>query len=255
LLSTTSYYAELVNEELERRNEELTILNSDLVNLLASINIPVIMLDRNLKIRRYTPHTEKIWNLIASDIGRPVSDINQKIKIPELKEKIARVIETLETEEIETRDHAGNWYSVKIRPYKSIDNKIDGVVVSMLKSSMIQDGIDFIFKSFSETLFNTVNEPLVVLKKDQTIIRASKSFLEKFGSTELTGRKLTDIAEGKWNIPEVKRLLSSLYSGKKTILDSMIKLGQDELLLNAGLIRLHDEQDELVLLAVRELLK
>jgi two-component system, chemotaxis family, CheB/CheR fusion protein len=112
-----------VNEELQNRNQELTLLNSDLNNLLSSVNIPIIMLGGDLRIRRFTPTTEKLLNVIPSDLGRPITDVTSNLKLPQLRPLITRVIDTLEIQEIEVEDKNGKWYSVCIRPYRTIDNK------------------------------------------------------------------------------------------------------------------------------------
>ena len=118
-----------VNEELQTRNEELSRVNSDLNNLLSSVNIPIIILGSDLRIRRFTPTTEKVMNLIATDVGRPITDIKTNIRVPELKQWVSRVIDTLEIYEKEIEDSSGKWYSIRIRPYRTLDNKIDGVVI------------------------------------------------------------------------------------------------------------------------------
>ncbi len=131
-LQSTNEELTTVNEELQNRNDDLSKLNSDLNNLLSSVNIPILMLGNDLRIRRFTPVAEKLLNLISSDIGRPVTDIKSNLKTPDLKKAIQRVIDSLEIEEFQVEDTGGRWYSMKIRPYRTIDNKIDGVVVVLL---------------------------------------------------------------------------------------------------------------------------
>ena len=121
-----------VNEELQTRNEELSRVNSDLNNLLSSVSIPIIILGSDLRIRRFTPTTEKVMNLIPTDVGRPITDIKTSIRVPDLKQWVSRVIDTLEIYEKEIEDGNGKWYSMRIRPYRTLDNKIDGVVIVLL---------------------------------------------------------------------------------------------------------------------------
>jgi len=96
------------------------------------VNIPIIMLGNDLRIRRFTPMAEKIMNLIATDVGRPITDIKPNLKIQDLRQSIARVIDTLEIHENDVEDNGGRWYSMRIRPYRTLDNKIDGVVLVFL---------------------------------------------------------------------------------------------------------------------------
>ena len=121
-----------INEELNSRNLELGYLNNDLQNLLRSINIPILMLDGELRIRRFTFLAKSIFNLIPADLGRSFSDIQPNISIPNLDGSIITVIETLETIEQEVQDRSNHWYSLRIRPYQTIDNRIDGVVISLI---------------------------------------------------------------------------------------------------------------------------
>jgi len=131
-LQSTNEELQTVNEELQNRNDELSQLNNDLNNLLSSVNIPIIMLGNDLRIRRFTPMAEKIMNLIATDVGRPITDIKPNLKIQDLRQSIARVIDTLEIHENDVEDNGGRWYSMRIRPYRTLDNKIDGVVLVFL---------------------------------------------------------------------------------------------------------------------------
>ena len=131
-LQSTNEELTTVNEELQNRNDELSKLNSDLHNLLSSVNIPIIMLGNDFSIRRFTPMAGKVMNLIPSDVGRPITDIKPNLKLPDLKQSIQRVIDSLEIQEFRVEDGDGRWYSMRIRPYRTVDNKIDGVVIVLL---------------------------------------------------------------------------------------------------------------------------
>ena len=100
------------NEELQNRNKEVILLNNDLINLLGSINMPVIMMGTDLCIRRVTPQAEKVLNVISSDIGRPISKIKLNIDIPDFEGMLLEVIKTLHPKAFEIEDKEENWYSV-----------------------------------------------------------------------------------------------------------------------------------------------
>jgi two-component system CheB/CheR fusion protein len=121
-----------VNEELRHRNAELARVNNDLVNLLSGVNIPIVIVTRDLRIRRMTPLAEKVFNLIPTDIGRPISDIKPNLDIPELSQTIVQVIEALTPYESEVQDSKHHWYSMRIRPYVTLDNMIDGASIVLL---------------------------------------------------------------------------------------------------------------------------
>jgi len=131
-----------VNEELNHRNAELARVNNDLVNLLSGVNIPIVMVGRDLRIRRFTPVAEKLFNLIPTDAGRPISDIKPNLQVDDLPRLIATVIDSLAPHESEVRDHAGRWYSLRIRPYITMDNKIDGASVVLLDIDSIKRALE-----------------------------------------------------------------------------------------------------------------
>ena len=118
-----------VNDELQSRNLELDRANSDLKNILTSTNLPVVMVDRDLRIRRLTAASTKILKVLPSDIGRPITDISPGFNLPNFGELIASVIDTLVPKEFEIQDKEGHWYSLQIRPYRTTDDKIDGAVI------------------------------------------------------------------------------------------------------------------------------
>jgi two-component system CheB/CheR fusion protein len=118
-----------VNDELQHRNQELTQSNNDLTNLLASVELAIIMLGADLRIRRFTPAAEKLFNLIPSDIGRALSDLNLNVVIDDLETLLRNVIDKVEPYEGEIQDRHRRWYLMRLRPYRTSDNRIDGVVV------------------------------------------------------------------------------------------------------------------------------
>jgi two-component system CheB/CheR fusion protein len=121
-----------VNDELRHRNAELARVNNDLVNLLSGVNIPIVMVSRDLRIRRFTPLAEKLFNLIPSDVGRPISDIKPNLDVADLSGLIGGVIDSLTPHEGEARDVAGRWYSLRVRPYVTLDSKIDGASIVLV---------------------------------------------------------------------------------------------------------------------------
>jgi len=142
-LQSTNEELETAKEEIQVTNEELTRLNSelhqrnieanqvsnDLQNLLSSTSIPMLMLGRELIIRRFTPSAQSIFNLIPTDVGRPIGDINHNLNIPDLEAQVLKVIHTLSVKEQEVQDQEGHWYELQIRPYRTHDSRIDGAVL------------------------------------------------------------------------------------------------------------------------------
>ena len=119
-----------VNAELQSKLEELTEANSDMNNLFNSTDIATVFLSKKLTIRRFTSPAQKLFKLLPGDVGRPLSDIVTDLDYPDLMEDAREVLETLtySLEEIPTRD--GRWYQVKIMPYRTLDDMINGVVMT-----------------------------------------------------------------------------------------------------------------------------
>lgn len=131
-LQSTNEELTTLNDELESRNAELQQVNNDLHNLLASVSIPVIILSSELRIRRFTAAAERILKLIPGDLGRPITDINMPLEIPNLGSEVTAVLDSLAPKDLELRDKQGHLWSVRIRAYKTMENKIDGAVLAMV---------------------------------------------------------------------------------------------------------------------------
>jgi two-component system CheB/CheR fusion protein len=130
-LQSTNEELNTVNDELHARNEELTRVNADLLNLLASVQIAIVIVARDLRVRRFTPMAEKKFNLIPSDIGRPLSQITTTLQCPELPALIMETIDSVSPVERTVQDTQGETYLLRIRPYKTPDNRIDGAVIAL----------------------------------------------------------------------------------------------------------------------------
>jgi len=121
-----------VNDELRSRNLEITQINNDLINLLGSIDIAVIMIGSDLTIRRFTPKAQKFLGLIPGDIGRPLSNISPTIEISDLQSMVVQVVSDFHPLERELTDRMGVHYQFKILPYRTLENKIDGAVITIV---------------------------------------------------------------------------------------------------------------------------
>ena len=122
-----------VNAELKQKIADLAEANNDINNLLASTEIATIFLDNNLLIKRFTPAMEDIFNLISSDISRPISDITSNINYEHIYEDAKHVLDTLDKTEKEIQTASGTWYAVRIIPYRTTENIIDGVVITFVE--------------------------------------------------------------------------------------------------------------------------
>lgn len=118
-----------VNEELQHRNRELMTLASDLANVFSSTHIPIVLVGRDLRLRRFTPASSQVMRVIATDVGRPLDDIKLRFSLPDLERRVTSAFDTLQVSEQEFRDEEGRWWSLAVRPYQTIDRQIDGAVL------------------------------------------------------------------------------------------------------------------------------
>jgi two-component system, chemotaxis family, CheB/CheR fusion protein len=129
-----------VNSELQTKNVELTQLNNDVYNLLASTDIGTIFLDLDLQLRRYTPAIQRIYSFLPGDIGRPISHFHSKLNDTSLVEDVQQVLSTLIPKMVEAQIDDGTWYMVNIRPYRTLENMIDGAVITFVDITKQKQG-------------------------------------------------------------------------------------------------------------------
>lgn len=258
-LQSTNEELNTVNEELQARNEELSRVNSDLVNLLGSVQIAIVMVAGDLRIRRFTPTAEKVLNLIPSDVGRPITDIKPNIDCPDLERLITEAMESVSTQEREVRDRNGNWFSLRIRPYKNIDNRIDGAVLILVDvdAARRQEIQAREAREYADAIIDAVHEPLVVLDGALRAQRANRGFYDTFQCTpsEVEDQSISELAGGLFNVPELRASLESLMTGGGALDDVRIQrdvtgLGRRTLRLNVRAIPSSDSRPALVLLAI-----
>jgi two-component system, chemotaxis family, CheB/CheR fusion protein len=244
-----------VNEELQNRNAELSLLNNDLFNVLSSIQTAIVITGRNLCVRRFTPMAEKILSLLPSDIGRPISDIRLNLSVPDLEPLLAEVLATSSIRECEVQDKNGLWYSLRIRPYTTLENEIDGAVIMLVDIDTLRRA-----REYAESIVATVREPLLVLDADLCVQTASQSFYRAFETTpeETENRFLYDLGDGQWNLPDLRRRLAEMPSGDNglegyEVEQDLKHIGRKTLLLNARRLFQESGRSALTLLALEDI--
>ena len=138
-LQSTNEELITVNTELQNKVDELSQVNNDINNLLASTDIGTIFLNTDLCIKRFTPAMTMIFNLINTDLGRPISDITSRIKYADIKKDAEKVLNTLIHKEVDVQSDRGEWFSMRISPYRTIENVIDGIVLSFVNITSLKN--------------------------------------------------------------------------------------------------------------------
>lgn len=137
-IQSTNEELSTVNDELQNRNLELSQSNNDLTNLLSSVQMPIVMVGSDLRIRRFTPAAEKLFKLIPADVGRPMGDIKFNLEVSDLEDLVVATIDSVTTHEREVQDKSGSWHLLRIRPYRTMENKIEGAVLLLVDIDRIK---------------------------------------------------------------------------------------------------------------------
>jgi two-component system CheB/CheR fusion protein len=276
-LQSTNEELETAKEELQATNEELTTVNDelqnrirnvnqlgdDLVNLIDSTNIPIVVVDSDLCIRRFTPRAQRTLNLRPGDVGRPIGDLNLGINVPNLEALIQEVIDTLEVKQREITDAANCWHRLVLRPYKTQDNLISGVVLLLIDIDDLKKRERVIAESRAYTLgiVETVREPLMVLDGQLRVQTANRAFYQMFqiAPEETEGQFIYELGNRQWDIPRLRTLLEEILPQNSHFENFEVAhvfpgIGQRTMLLNARqVIQAEEEPDHLILLAIEDI--
>ncbi|HEX5054885.1 MAG TPA: PAS domain-containing protein, partial [Gammaproteobacteria bacterium] len=271
-----------VNEEMSNRNIELNRLNNDLMNFQASTRLAIMLLGRDLIIRRFSPQAQKQFDLVAPDIGRPIGHIRhglaRTLKFSgggQHKNEIAdqdspvdlegictEVIASVREQECEVYDRTGRWYLMRVRPYMTSDNKVDGAVLVLVDIDALKRGEQAIAdaRDYAENTVATVREPLLVLDRNLRIESANRAFYGAFRVTpqETLGKFIYDLGNRQWDIPRLRELLGEILHQYTTIEDFRVEhdfgtLGHRIMLLNARLVADAKHKSERILVAIEDI--
>ena len=227
-LETSREELQSLNEELQTVNQELKIkvdeqaqANDDMRNLVNATEIGTVFLDRTRRIKLFTPAVRTIFNLILADRGRPLSDINSTLLHADLHEDVERVMETLERVEREVQTRDDRWLLMRVHPYRTIDDRIDGVVLTFFDITDRKRAADHI--QISEERLRRATEidnvGVMFFSGDGIITNANDAFLRMSGYTReaLEQRRLRweDITPPDWK-PVSRRALEEFRATGKT---------------------------------------
>ncbi|AMJ67156.1 CheR family methyltransferase [Hymenobacter sp. PAMC 26628] len=229
-LQSTNEEAMTNKEEMQSLNEELMTLNmqylskteefsqtaSDLKNLLDATEIAIIFLDNDLLIKRFTPHVRDIISLVPSDVGRPLAHFASTLRYEHLLRDAQQVLDRLTTVEANIQTTRGEWYTMRILPYRSLDNYINGAVITFTGVTALKQLEAQLQETarFADSLQDAVPQPSVALDGALRVRLANHAFAEAFGlvATEIRGHSLVSLSGGAWNQPALLAQLAQLLN-------------------------------------------
>ncbi len=251
-----------VNEQLQSRNVALARLNDDMTNLLGSSGVPTVVVGADLRIRRFTPAAGKVLDLLPSDIGRPIGNLSLALETSFLTRLISEVIDSIQMKAREVQDKGGCWFALRIHPYRTSDNRIDGAVLVLSDMDQLKRSEQEAQTAlaYAEAILRTTRGALLVLHGDLRVNTANQAFYETFHMTpqETEGRALYELGDGQWDIPELRRLLEDTLT-KNTLLSdfevdwNLPGTGFRTMLLNALRLNMAPSSTELILLAIEDI--
>jgi two-component system CheB/CheR fusion protein len=224
--------------------------------------MPMVMLGKDLRIRRFTPTAEEVLRLRPGDVGRPLADLKPRIDAPDLDALVAEVLRTGTTREREARDREGRWHSIRLRPYRSLDGRTEGVVLCLVDIDDLRQSRDALegAHEYESALLEIAHEPLLVLDHELRVLAANPAFHELFrvAADETLGRLVYDLGNGQWSAPALRRLLKDVADEEAVMrgyrLDHEFpNVGRRVVSVNARQIRRDQKQGQRILLAFRDI--
>jgi two-component system CheB/CheR fusion protein len=261
---------ETVNSELHVKVDELTAANNDLNNLFGNTEIGTIFMDTNLCVRRFTPRATEIFSLMEVDIGRPISDINSRVNYKNLHKDAKDVLDTLRVKEVEIQAENGKWFLVRILPYRTLENAIDGLVLTVvditdrkkMEQVALKEQAEREVREYAESIVATVREPLIVLDEETRVVSANLSFYNIFQvkAEETEGQLLYNLGNRQWDIPGLRKLLDDILPKETTVENFEVQhdfptIGSMTMLLNARQLIRRDGEKKMILLSIDDITK
>jgi two-component system CheB/CheR fusion protein len=196
-----------VNIELQSKVSEFIQANDDMKNLLNSTEIATLFLDKNLYIRRFTESITQLFKLRSTDIGRPFTDMVTDLQYPEMENHARQVIKTLSSIETTILTHTGKWFTVRILPYRTKDDRIDGLVMTFsdITLSKISEENAITSNLRYRSLFNFAKDGILILNSETGMIEDVNPFL-----VELLGYSKEQFKEKSiWQIGFLKDIIAN----------------------------------------------
>ncbi len=264
-LETSKEELQSLNEELQTVNAEfqdkitdLSRANDDMMNLLNSTDIATIFVDSQLRIKRYTESAKQVIHLIPTDLGRPLRDLTSRLRNEDLVADAQEVLRTLVFKEAEVRCEEGRWLLMRIVPYRTSEDRIDGLVMTFVDIHDMKRGQHL--RDYAENVVAAIREPLLVLDGNLRVLSANDSFFSKFRVKEkqTIGKLIYDLGNGQWDIPSLRELLETILPQDNTFNDFEVEhdfpsIGVKRMVLNARRITSSEGEPNSILLAIEDI--
>lgn len=252
-----------VNSELQGKIEELSGSNDDLQNLMNSTEVATIFLDTDLHIKRFTAAAKRVRHLIATDVGRPLADIVSKLTADHVVEDAQEVLQTLAVKERNVQTADGSWFYMRILPYRTAKNIIEGLVLTFLDiTNKIQEATRALEAAhgMAASIVDTVREPVLVLDDQLRVVSANQVFCRIFQVTpsEVEQQLLYHLCNEAWNIPKLRRLLEEILPKHSSFQDFIVdkafpQVGRKVLALNGRRLEQEAGQPGRIIVAMEEI--
>ena len=245
-----------VNVERQKKIEELSESNDDMRNFLQITDIAVLFLDNDLRVRWFTEPIRHIVNLQAGDTGRPITDLAVNLRDGNFPDDLRDVLRTLQVRERQVQTADGTWYLMRILPYRTAENRIEGVVATFTDISRSKELESSVRQAcaYAGEVMAVAHEPLLALDADLRIVSANRSFYAAFQVTreETEGNLIYDLGGKQWEIPRLHTLFEEILPGQRAIEGFLVEhdfpiIGHRVIRLNARRFRSEAGPDRILL--------
>ena len=251
-----------VNSELQQKVDDLSQTNDDMTNLLNSTDIATLFLDFQLHIKRFTPQLSNVIKLIDTDVGRPISELVMNLDYRDLETDAQEVLRTLAYREVAIPTYDGRWYLMRMMPYRTAQNVIDGLVITFVDITQQKQaevsGLEA--QTYAQSVIDMIHEGVVMLDAEMQVVSANRAFCRLFGQTEgaLMGHSFFSLDHNPWDHAELTPLFERvLTSGEPLealqLVHPFPQVGEVTVWLNARRIEVAAQARVLVVLTVENL--
>jgi len=264
-LQSTNEELETLNSELYNKNQELLKAEDDMKNLFSSTEVATLFLDEDLRILRFTPTTEKIFNLQENDVGRRISDITCNLAELDVAEVADDALDKLTRHESKVNTRNGDaTYLMRAVPYRTRENVIEGVVLTFMDvteyETQAAEARDA--RTLFEKISEVIREPILVMDEDFVIRSANPAFYRMFQTSpaETEDREVFALGDGQWDAPELHRFLEEVIPESRLFSDYVVehdfpRVGRRKIALSGRKIDGGEVRRPLILVTFRDLSK